>query len=250
MGIEAFNLPVIIKASQQVKRKERLLFFGYPNIFLSPGELSRNFGKKIRKNKDISAKNLGEALGYQDILSNDFDDRADYQKNLNEPLPEEFTEQFDLVIDTGVLFWCFSPGAAFRNMASCLRTGGAIVHICALTGHIGRGYYNIHPRAFLDFYTNNGFHHIATSVTSKRPVPSAFNKIRGGTWLAKQLGFGNKTFSVPDAQHVYARQKGSVLQLTPEYTDPGLFLSGTSLGTYAFLRTQIQDLNFPDPSWV
>jgi SAM-dependent methyltransferase len=84
--------------------------------------------------------------------------------DLQDTVPPELQGQFDMVIDAGTLFWCFDVPAVLENCLRMLKDRGTMAHICALTGHFGRGYYNIHPKLFKDFYEQNGFEIISTEV--------------------------------------------------------------------------------------
>jgi hypothetical protein len=117
-----------------------------------------------------SGNNVQDRLRFQEMFDLLRADTVDISGNpsirldLQGPVPREFEDQFDMIIDAGTLFWCFDVSAVLENCLRMLRDRGTIAHVCALTGHFGRGYYNIHPKLFRDFYLQNGFEIIGTEV--------------------------------------------------------------------------------------
>jgi hypothetical protein len=144
----------------------------------------------------LSPPTLLRALGYADCETLDINGRATWTHNLETPAPAELLGAYDLVWDAGVTFWCFDPAAALRTAYSMCAVGGALFHVYALTGHFGRGYFNLHPRWFQDFYAANGGGHLASSYRSK-PDPSlrsrVVNRLKGGSKPSLDPG-GSGTF--------------------------------------------------------
>jgi SAM-dependent methyltransferase len=115
--------------------------------------------------------------------------RPSIRRDLQKPLPPELTNQFDLIIDAGTLFWCFDIAAVLENCLSMLKDQGAMIHVCALTGHFGRGYYNIHPKLFRDFYEQNGFAMLSTEVRVHKQVSRLANLQRKlMEWRGRSVG--------------------------------------------------------------
>jgi hypothetical protein len=105
-------------------------------------------------------------------------------------LPSELGGQFDVVIDAGTLFWCFDVAAVLENCLTMLKDCGDIIHVCALTGHFGRGYYNIHPKLFRDFYEQNGFEIFATEIRVHKQM-SRLARLQKKLWEWKGRSIGN-----------------------------------------------------------
>lgn len=109
--------------------------------------------------------------------------------DLQRSLPSELISQFDLVIDAGTLFWCFDVAAVLENCLSALKDRGAMIHVCALTGHFGRGYYNIHPKMFRDFYEQNGFEILSTEVRVHKQMSRLANlQKKLWEWRGRSVG--------------------------------------------------------------
>jgi len=110
--------------------------------------------------------------------------------DLQKPLPSDLVAQFDIVIDAGTLFWCFDIAAVLQNCLSMLKDRGTMMHVCALTGHFGRGYYNIHPKMFRDFYRQNGFEVLGTEVRVHKQT-SRLARLQKRLWEWRGRPVGN-----------------------------------------------------------
>src|SRR5258708_27298669 len=53
--------------------------------------------------------------------------------DLNDPLPRDLGQQFDLVVDPGTCDHCFNVAQAFANACDALAAGGVLVHAAPLT---------------------------------------------------------------------------------------------------------------------
>ncbi len=76
--------------------------------------------------------------------------------DLNEPLPRDLAQQFDLVVDTGTCEHCFNVGQAFMNACEALAAGGVLVHAAPLT-RLNHGFWSFNPTVYPDFFEDNGF---------------------------------------------------------------------------------------------
>ena len=101
-----------------------------------------------------------ETLGATQIDSLDFSDfeGARLVHDLNQPIPSDWREKFDVVFDGGTLEHVFNFPVALRNSMELLREGGRLfLHTCAnnLCGH---GFYQFSPELFYRaFGPENGF---------------------------------------------------------------------------------------------
>ncbi len=159
MGIEYEDMRVILTVSEEIKNKERLLILGDAVIHFAPqqyAELAKDVGVNLKVLPSVlSPFSLGESLGFQTTETLDINGKATLNVDLTQTLPEELIGKYDCIIDGGVLFWCFEPGAALKNIYQMAKEGGVIIHITATSGYYGRGYYSIQPRLFEDFYLGN-----------------------------------------------------------------------------------------------
>lgn len=166
-------LRLLMRDVQKPPRK--LLILGDAVIHFSPAalqELANRVGFRLYQlPMSLTPHTLGEALGFSSVDTLDINGKASLNVDLQQSLPEPLVGKYDLVIDAGVLFWCFDPGVVLKNIFRLTATGGVIFHITALTGYFGRGYYNIHPRLLEDFYLMNQCVFIQSSFRTK-PRPT------------------------------------------------------------------------------
>jgi SAM-dependent methyltransferase len=149
------------------------------------------------------------------------------QLDLQGRLPSELGGQFDVVIDAGTLFWCFDIAAVLENCLRMLKDRGEIIHVCALTGHFGRGYYNIHPKMFRDFYEQNGFELFATEIRVHKQMSRLARLQRKlSEWKGRSVGdylpIGKDALFLKNADFVS-------MEFTPETTTEAPMLPNDAL---------------------
>ncbi len=171
MGIEYEDLRAILTALKRSVSRDSLLILGDAfihcdlNAYIS---LGRSAGYPIASRpRNLDPFTLGSSLGFRRIETLDVNGKCSLTVDLHKDVPDSLMEQFDCVIDAGVLFWCFDPAAALKNILKMARPGGLIIHITAVSGHYGRGYYNIHPLLLEDFYRSNNCEFIQSSFRTK-----------------------------------------------------------------------------------
>lgn len=161
MGIEYQDLHALIGVLNRdgAPTSGRLLILGDAVIHFdstSLKKLAELHGFKLSEVPEtLEAHSLGKALGFSSVETLDLNGKASISLDLQEPLPEALVGRYNLVIDAGVLFWCFNPGLVLKNVYRFAAPGAVIFHITALTGFYGRGYYNIHPQVLEAFYLAN-----------------------------------------------------------------------------------------------
>jgi SAM-dependent methyltransferase len=182
---------------------------------------------------------LGESLGFQTTETLDVNGEATITHNLMEDVPVNLHEKYDLIIDAGVLFWCFNPGLALENIFRMLKPNGDVLHITAVSGFYGRGYYNVHPKALDDFYKVNGCQFLFASYRSKQfrstILHRALNRLSAllqfrpyPFYFSRSEGFGHIHFAEPKSRR-YAFKRDA-----PE-SEPH-FIPNDILGVFAFRK--------------
>jgi len=98
-------------------------------------------------------------LGYSEVSTLDFSDAEspDIIHDLNEPIPDELRERFDLVFDIGVVEHVCDIFQALKNCMAMVKPGGAVMHFVPLHGWHNMVYFNFQPVYFLEVYGANGF---------------------------------------------------------------------------------------------
>jgi hypothetical protein len=74
--------------------------------------------------------------------------------DLNYPVPTEYIEKFDSVLDIGTSEHVFNYPQALINCHLMTKVGGVIYHVVPLNWP-NHGFYNLSPTIFYDFYSDN-----------------------------------------------------------------------------------------------
>jgi hypothetical protein len=77
--------------------------------------------------------------------------------DLNAPVQAELRGLFGLIVDAGALEHVFDIRQGMMNTADLLRPGGRAVHVAPVNNHVNRGYVQLSPTFFHDYYVANGF---------------------------------------------------------------------------------------------
>ncbi len=182
----AIELPDLHEVVHLLKHKPdlpkgRLLILGSADVHVSREQyqilLQESQFDPVMIPEVLTPFSLGESLGFQTTETLDVNGEATITHNLMEAVPVDLHEKYDLIIDAGVLFWCFNPGLALENIFRMLKPGGDVLHITAVSGFYGRGYYNIHPKALDDFYKVNGCQFLFASYRSRLFLSSLMRRV-------------------------------------------------------------------------
>lgn len=168
-------------------KKDKLLILGNSICHFSYGDLRKrknlNFLKEKEMRSFVTVKDFAKYLGFEEALTIDANGKADINADLTSDLDDSLLNKFDCVIDSGVLFWCFDPAKVILNIHNSLKDKSLIIHITALTGHFGRGYFNIHPKFFDDFYRINNYKFLISATRTKPTlsfdIPKIIERILG-----------------------------------------------------------------------
>jgi hypothetical protein len=162
MALEIDDLVKIMSLIKLIPRsnRNRILFIGDTKIIANYKDLYRSSEsvgfELLGSTGSITNLTFGTMCGFSQTDTLGLEN-CSISHNLMDDPPIELLQKFDLIIDAGVLFWLFNPGTALMNLVKMTSEGGYIIHLTALTGHFGTGWYNLHPRLFFDFYESNGF---------------------------------------------------------------------------------------------
>lgn len=113
-----------------------------------------------------------EARGMGPITTVDiFDERADWQYDLNMPIPPERTEQYQTVIDIGCMEHLFDTATCFKNCISMVGVGGYYVLETPVYGCMAHGFHTFNPAMITETLRLNGFVIVMKRFTSFFGVP-------------------------------------------------------------------------------
>lgn len=245
MAIELTDLHEILGVLKERSQEARgrLLILGSADVHIAAETyrallLEHGIDVDVRDGK-ITPFSLGDSLGFQSTETLDINGQASITHDLMQPVPEHLLERYDLIIDAGVLFWCFSPGIALQNILGMLRAGGDVVHITAVSGFYGRGYYNIHPKLLDDFYAANQCSFLSATFRSRRRPEPLWRRILNRVSVFWRGGSGNMFHGRSDAfGHAYLRQIGQYSyvfssEVPAEYL---CFIPNDVIGVFAFRK--------------
>jgi len=168
MGLDTNAVQFLVAAHKMGVRFGRTIMLGRQSLGIFPGTvaamLTRN-GLAAAKFQEAArtcdyAEPLFEALGATqvDAMDNSPFEGAKLVHDLNQPVPADWKEQFDVVYDGGTLEHVFNFPVALRNAMELVRPGGRLfIHTCAnnLCGH---GFYQFSPELFYRTLSpENGF---------------------------------------------------------------------------------------------
>jgi len=157
MGISLIPGMFLARNAAHVADAKRGLILGRQKLHLkSPGvqRLAKRAGKYGHSvapgdltQKDGFTENLLSAFGYPDMEAMDFtaSEGAQHIHDLNQPVPDNLKEQFDLVIDGGTTEHVFQIGTALENCHEMLKPGGVMMSFVAADGWFGHGFFQTGP---------------------------------------------------------------------------------------------------------
>jgi hypothetical protein len=133
---------------------------------LSPSDVKTSTHEVGKKLKWVTADTFFRSLGLTSIISLDIpgsEYNPDLVHDLNNPLPSDLYNQFDMVIDPGTIEHVFDIKTALTGIVHALKVGGIVIHQVPVYSYNG-GYYSINPNVLNDFYTVNGFDELKTYI--------------------------------------------------------------------------------------
>ena len=165
MALSSYMMQELMK---RVRPGQRIASLGYPDIIITPDEVSgivgnvslKYLGKEVSKRHNVNYlipeavhffKTLGIELDVYDVVK---ERGCEIICDLNFPINS--LKDYDVVIDVGTMEHCFNIGQAMMNMASLVKLNGFILHENPYNWG-NHGFYNLNPTLFTDFYEQNGF---------------------------------------------------------------------------------------------
>jgi SAM-dependent methyltransferase len=103
---------------------------------------------------------FARALGANNVSSMDASpyEGASLVHDLNQPIPPDWEEKFDLIVDGGTLEHVFNFPVAIANCMRMVKTGGHVILFTPANNYFGHGFYQFSPELFYRvFARENGF---------------------------------------------------------------------------------------------
>ncbi len=162
MGIPGATAEFLIDAARGGVRFDRTLTIGRQHLMVGPWKLARMLtragllpGGRDELYRDLAehlwfADPLFRALGAQDLASLDV---SSYEQSpiiwdLNEPVPDDLCERFDVVFDGGSLEHIFRAPTALESYMRMTRVGGHLILTVPGNNLFGHGLYQFGPDFF------------------------------------------------------------------------------------------------------
>ncbi|HEX8075272.1 MAG TPA: hypothetical protein VF545_09850 [Thermoleophilaceae bacterium] len=193
MGVGAATAEFLAEARADGVDFSRTLTIGRQASFVGPVRLGRllrrhgvwpagvggrSFYRTFRDGPPWLAEPYLAALGAREVAAMDVSDYegAEVIHDLNEPLPEDMHERFDVVLDAGSLEHVFDVPTALRSYMQMVRVGGRLIVQTMANNHCGHGFYQFSPELFFRVLSEeNGYelerlHLAAEDIEFSRPV--------------------------------------------------------------------------------
>lgn len=169
MGLNLNELSLLADLKKSGAPFKKVVTLGRQFLMCDPNDVGRYL---ISQGFDAGGveKLLKEDLTYVDPIlrflgaeSVDAMDYSEYEgakivQDLNKPLPAEWNEQFDLIIDGGTIEHVFNVPEALRTLMSLCRVGGHVFLTNPANNQCGHGFYQFCPELmFRVFAEPNGF---------------------------------------------------------------------------------------------
>lgn len=195
-------------------RPLKLVTVGYPDCLVSEDYIGNAFGKDIlpqltfredskdilswhnlesRLERVIETEALFDLIGIEMTVLDITKVRGDEVVcDLNEPVPQDLENAFDIVYDGGAMEHCFNIGQVIKNFVVMAKVDGVVVHNNPLVV-MNHGFFNFNPTFYYDYYKDNGHELISPiyGVVSDGldykvfdlPPISRFSKAPDNSWL-------------------------------------------------------------------
>lgn len=98
-------------------------------------------------------------MGADEVIVTDVSDYegATLLLDLNNPIPKELENTFDVVLDIGTTEHLYDVPTAFANFAKLLKPGGQLILILPVSNAVDHGFYCFSPGLLFDYFKANGF---------------------------------------------------------------------------------------------
>jgi SAM-dependent methyltransferase len=173
VGIDRGAAALLMKLHDDGVSFGRVLTLGRQSLFLQPHEYERVLQRLNLPIEPIPpyAERLFTLLGASAVDAMDVStfEGASVVHDLNQPVPDAWHTQYDLIVDGGTLEHVFNVPVAFGNVMRMLKVGGRFVSVTPTEGWCGHGFYQFSPELFWRTFTRtNGFSVVEMYATTGR----------------------------------------------------------------------------------
>lgn len=245
MGILVNDLKLLLEAKSRGASFDKVLTLARLSVQIQRHDLDDllvGHGLKRREDPDFydqygksfNGDDLFRLLGAKQVDSMDYSDfeGASIIHDLNKPMPAEYNEQYDLVVDGGTLEHVFNFPVAIGSAMRAVKVGGRLVLFQMANNFCGHGFYSFSPELFYRLLAPKyGFqvermlvyeesdNDRVFSVSDVQPGVKRVNlKSDYGVLIiveARKIGPGADPFLEPPAQIDYSQQWSEHAPTTP-----------------------------------
>jgi hypothetical protein len=108
-----------------------------------------------------------------------FDQRANFQHDLNHALPSELCEQFDVLLDIGSMEHIFDTRQVFCNYLAAVKAGGYLCLHLPVSGYYRHGLHTFSPELIRGVLIANGCEITFTTFSDHRGTELGEDNLRG-----------------------------------------------------------------------
>lgn len=108
----------------------------------------------------LSDTRFFQLLGFDEVVSLDVSgyEGVDLVHDMNQPIPADLRERFDVVFEGGTIQHIYDQRQIFRNIHDALKPGGRVIHAMSPSNnHVDLGFYMYSPTLFADVYSTFGY---------------------------------------------------------------------------------------------
>lgn len=169
MGISKGTAKLLLNEQSKREFSGSILQLGRQTFYFSEQEFSQwaekmntelaDSDEKHPKDEIISDTLFFKLLGFEEVFSADYSnyENPDFIFDLNNPVPEEYHNRFDVIYDGGTMEHCFNTFQVLKNIHLMLKRGGRVIHSSPSNNHVDHGFYMFSPTLFADYYNANSW---------------------------------------------------------------------------------------------
>jgi len=168
MGLDANSVRFLIAARKQGVQFNRTIMLGRQHFFVPPALVCdfmarqglASAGLEAAIKTSVFAEPFFQALGASqvDSMDNAEFEGANHIHDLNQPIPDAWKEQFNVVFDGGTMEHVFNFPTALRSAMEMLKKDGRLFIHTPVNNTSGHGFYQFSPELFYGALSpENGF---------------------------------------------------------------------------------------------
>jgi len=172
INLHIVKINQLLDSHFQRDKEKNVAVIGFPDLYQNMPLLEELFGRTI-----IKRSKLNDVIQLIELLKIKFNCQStifdvtqhrglEVYLDLNKPLPAEYKNKFDFVIDSSCLEHCFNIAQAFNNLCDLVKVGG-IVTTVAPVYDFNHGYFNVNPLFHEDGFKYNGFDILSQNIINE-----------------------------------------------------------------------------------